>query len=59
MKKVIMMLTGMMLVASQNVIAQNNMKLSERQQALVAIAANEARGNITQLKVALNDGLDH
>ncbi len=36
-----------------------NMKLTERQQALVAIAANEAKGDIDGLKRALDEGLDN
>ncbi len=59
MKKVIMMLASIVLAASQNMIAQNDMKLSNKQQALVAIAANEARGDIDGLKVALNEGMSH
>ena len=59
MKKVIMMLASIVLAASQNMIAQNDMKLSNKQQALVAIAANEARGDIDGLKVALNEGMNH
>jgi AhpD family alkylhydroperoxidase len=35
-----------------------NMALTTKQQALVAIAANEAKGNIEELKVALNEGMD-
>lgn len=35
------------------------MALTTRQQALVAIAANEAKGNIKGLKVALNEGFDN
>jgi len=35
-----------------------DMALSTRHQALVAIAANEAKGNIEGLKTALNQGLD-
>lgn len=58
-KKVLLTLASLMLASSQNIIAQNNMKLSEKHQALVAIAANEARGNIVELKVALNEGLDN
>ena len=34
------------------------MALTTRQQALVAIAANEAKGNIDGLKKALNEGFD-
>ena len=35
-----------------------NMVLTTKQQALVAIAANEAKGNIDGLKAALNEGLE-
>ena len=35
-----------------------NMKLTNKQQALVCIAANEAKGNINGLKAALNDGFE-
>ena len=35
-----------------------NMTLTSKQQALVAIAANEAKGNIEGLKAALNEGLE-
>ena len=34
------------------------MELTNKQKALVAIAANEAKGNIEALKVALNEGLE-
>jgi AhpD family alkylhydroperoxidase len=39
-------------------IKGQNMALTTKQQALVAIAANEARGNIEGLKAALNEGLE-
>ena len=39
-------------------IAQTNMNLTEKQQALVAIAAHEAKGDIEGLKKALNEGFD-
>ncbi len=35
-----------------------NMALTTKQQALVAIAVNEAKGNIEELKAALNEGMD-
>lgn len=34
------------------------MTMTKKQQALVAIAANEAKGNIEGLRVALNEGLE-
>ncbi len=46
------------LLAVLPAIAQD-MTLTARQQALVAIAANEAKGDIEALKVALNEGLDN
>ena len=39
-------------------IKGQNMALTTKQQALVAIAANEAKGNIEGLKAALNEGLE-
>ena len=38
--------------------AQNNMELNEKQQALVVIAASEAKGDIDGLKTALHEGLE-
>lgn len=56
MKKLIIMAT--VLLMSLQINAQY-MALTTRQQALVAIAANEAKGNIEGLKVALNEGFDN
>ena len=58
-KSIIMMLGGLLLAVSQNITAQKQMNLNEKQQALVAIAANEARGNIAELKSALNHGFNN
>ena len=55
MKKLIIM--AAVLLMSLQINAQY-MALTTRQQALVAIAANEAKGNIEGLKVALNEGFD-
>ena len=55
MEKLIIMAT--VLLMSLQINAQN-MALTTKQQALVAIAANEAKGNIEGLKVALNEGFD-
>ena len=52
------MLTIILLAASVSTNAQK-MELTNRQQALVAIAANEARGNMEGLKQALNNGFDN
>ncbi len=40
------------------IMAQTTIELTTKHQALVAIAANEAKGNIEGLKTALNEGLD-
>ena len=53
------MLAVAMLLASTFINAQQNMVLTNKQQALVAIAAHEAKGNIEGLKQALNEGLDN
>jgi 4-carboxymuconolactone decarboxylase len=39
--------------------SQTKMVLNNRQQGLVAIAALEAKGDVANLKVAINDGLDN
>ena len=49
---------ALLLTASVSLFAQNNMALTQKQQALAAIAANEAKGNIDGLKAALNEGLE-
>ena len=41
-----------------NVKAQTNMNLTSKQQALVAIAANEAKGNMDALKKEIDNGFD-
>ena len=51
------LLAVLLLQASASLLAQD-MNLTSKQQALVVIAAHEAKGNIEQLKVALNQGLD-
>ena len=38
--------------------AQKTMVLTEKQQALVAIAANEAKGDLGKLRIALNEGFE-
>jgi len=52
------MLAILLLPTFFSINAQPVMELTNRQQALVAIAANEARGNIEELKQALNDGFE-
>ena len=39
--------------------SQTKMVLNNRQQGLVAIAALEAKGDVANLKFAVNDGLDN
>ena len=51
-----MILAALFVVAPQT--KGQNMVLTTKQQALVAIAANEAKGNIGGLKAALNEGLE-
>ena len=51
-------LLAMLLTASVSLFAQNDMVLTTKQQALVAIAANEAKGDIEGLKAALHEGLE-
>ena len=50
------MLAALFMVAPQT--KGQNMALTTKQQALVTIAANEAKGNIEGLKVALNEGFE-
>ena len=52
-------LTALLLSAFFSINAQQNMELTNRQQALVAIAANEAKGNLEGLKHALNQGFEN
>ncbi len=52
------MLATTMLFTSFQINAQTHMALTTKQQALVAIAANEAKGNIEGLKAALNEGFE-
>ncbi len=56
MKKMTIMLAALMMMTLQT--KGQNMALTKKQQALVAIAANEAKGNIEGLKTALNEGLN-
>ena len=56
MKKMTIMLAALMMMTLQT--KGQNMALTKKRQALVAIAANEAKGNIEGLKTALNEGLN-
>lgn len=56
MQKIRIILVALFVVALQT--KGQNMALTTKQQALVAIAANEAKGNIEELKAALNEGLE-
>ena len=58
MKRLLLIVAGCLLTAVRPIYAQTNMTLTERQQALVAVAASEAKGDIEGLKNALNRGLD-
>ena len=57
MKKTIVIVAAM-IVATMHVKAQQVMILTDKQQALVAIAANEAKGNLEALKKEVNNGFD-
>ena len=52
-------LTVAMLLSALPTFSQTKMTLTERQEALITIAANEAKGNIEGLKAALNTGFDN
>ena len=56
MKNITIMLAALFMVTLQ--IKRQNMTLTKKQQALVAIAANEAKGNIEGLKTSLNEGFN-
>lgn len=56
MKKITILLAALFMMSLQ--IKGQNMALTTKQQALVAIAANEAKGNIEGLKSALNEALE-
>ena len=56
MKKLTIMMAALFVVALQ--IKGQNMALTTKQQALVAIAANEAKGDIEGLEASLNEGLN-
>lgn len=53
------LLMALALSAPTHANAQHHMALSTKQQALVAIAAHEAKGNIEGLTSALNEGLEN
>ena len=57
-KSVLAILLSVSLTAVCAANAQTNMELTPKQQALAAIAALEAKGNIEGLKVALNEGFE-
>lgn len=50
------MLAALCLLASAHSYAQQNMELTQKQQALAAIAAHEAKGDLEALKRSLNEG---
>lgn len=56
-KTLALTITGI-LMTSVNLMAQNE-TLSERQQGIVAIAANEARGDLAGLASSIEYGLDN
>lgn len=56
--KHLMAATAALLLTSTSMIAQNTMKLTEKQQSLSAIAALEAKGDMARLGEAIDRGLD-
>ncbi|MBQ2235855.1 MAG: carboxymuconolactone decarboxylase family protein, partial [Muribaculaceae bacterium] len=56
MRRITIMLATLLMLAPH--IKGQNMTLTTKQQALVAIAACEAKGNIEGLKIALNEGFE-
>ena len=58
MKKITILLAAALFMMSLQTKGQN-MALTTKQQALVAIAANEAKGDLEQLRASLNKGLDN
>ncbi len=61
MKQTLIYLFAMVLLAANSLLAQQNMnitQLTEKQQALVAIAATEAKGDTEGLAVAINNGFE-
>ncbi|MBR1804340.1 MAG: carboxymuconolactone decarboxylase family protein, partial [Muribaculaceae bacterium] len=56
--KIALAIAAIMLAASP-IKAQSSMELTKRQQALVTIAASEAKGDMDRLKTALNTGLEN
>ena len=57
MRRIIVALTAMLFIFN-NIKAQHDMTLTERQQSLVAIAAYGAKGNLTKLGEEIDKGLD-
>ena len=58
MKKITILLAAALFMMSLQTKGQN-MALTTKQQTLVAIAANEAKGDLEQLRASLNKGLDN
>ncbi len=57
-KTLALIFTGI-LMTSVNLMAQNKSTLNDRQRSIVAIAANEAKGDIDALAVSIDNGLDN
>jgi 4-carboxymuconolactone decarboxylase len=53
-----LLVAAAMLAVCNGIKAQKNMTLTNRQQGLVSIAAFEAKGDLVNLKEAINEGLD-
>lgn len=58
MKTSIILACAALMLAASPIKAQSTMELTQRQQALVTIAASEAKGDMKRLKAALNTGFE-
>lgn len=58
MKKIALLVLGLISLGTGNLRSQTMEKLDLRQQSIVVIAANTATGNLDVLKTALNEGLE-
>ena len=58
MKRIVLLILGLVSLGTGNLRSQTMEKLDLRQQSIVVIAANMAIGNLDVLKTALNEGLE-
>lgn len=58
MKRIVLLVLGLISLGTGNLRSQTMEKLDSRQHSIVVIAANTATGNLDMLKTALNEGLE-